>query len=145
MPVAGGRRRPARTIGGDRVRPDECSLIPYVLYHDEPAAVDWLVRVLGFEQTHRHDSSGQVELRLGNCLLMTGAPRSGYRSPSELGGHTQYVVLMVDDVDAHYAAARAAGQTAFHEEPHDEPYGERRYAVDDPEGHRWYVAGPLRR
>jgi len=50
--------------------------------------------------------------------------------------------VYVEDVDAHHARAAAAG-AEIAEEPHDEPYGERRYAAEDPEGHCWYFATPL--
>jgi len=47
------------------------------------------------------------------------------------------VCVEVDDVDAHYAHARAAG-AEITEEPTDQDYGDRRYTVVDPEGHRWF-------
>lgn len=45
-----------------------------------------------------------------------------------------YVVL--DDVDAHAAQARAAGATIIME-PADQDYGGRMYAALDCEGHAW--------
>jgi uncharacterized glyoxalase superfamily protein PhnB len=51
--------------------------------------------------------------------------------------------VLVDDVDAHYERARAAGAEIL-EEPADQEYGDRRYAAMDPEGHHWFFAQQLR-
>jgi uncharacterized glyoxalase superfamily protein PhnB len=53
------------------------------------------------------------------------------------------VHVYVDDVDAHFERARAAGATIL-EEPADQPYGDRRYAAEDPEGHQWFFAQHVR-
>jgi uncharacterized glyoxalase superfamily protein PhnB len=42
----------------------------------------------------------------------------------------------------HYEKAKAAGAEIL-EEPDDQEYGDRRYGVVDPEGHRWYFAARL--
>jgi uncharacterized glyoxalase superfamily protein PhnB len=52
-------------------------------------------------------------------------------SPNVVDG----VLVYVDDVDAHFERARAAGATILRE-PMDEPYG-RLYNAADLEGHRW--------
>lgn len=49
------------------------------------------------------------------------------------------VYVRVDDLDAHYERAKAAGADIF-EEPVDTPFGERRYSCRDAEGHEWYFA-----
>jgi uncharacterized glyoxalase superfamily protein PhnB len=46
------------------------------------------------------------------------------------------LVVHVDDVDAHFAHARAR----IDAEPVDQPYGQREYGARDPEGHRWWFA-----
>ena len=47
-------------------------------------------------------------------------------------------------MDAHYERAKAAG-AEITEEPVDQEYGERRYTVRDPEGHKWFFATQTRR
>jgi uncharacterized glyoxalase superfamily protein PhnB len=44
---------------------------------------------------------------------------------------------VVDDLDGHYARAKAAGAEIIME-PHDTEYGSRDYAARDIEGHQWY-------
>ncbi|MEP7307987.1 MAG: VOC family protein [Acidobacteriota bacterium] len=47
--------------------------------------------------------------------------------------------IYVDDVDAHYAQARASGAVIV-TELEDKPYGDRTYAATDLEGHQWHFA-----
>jgi uncharacterized glyoxalase superfamily protein PhnB len=49
----------------------------------------------------------------------------------------------VDDVDAHYEAAKAAGAHIFLELA-DQYYGDRTYGAEDPEGHQWSFAQHVR-
>ena len=51
--------------------------------------------------------------------------------------------LYVDDVDAAYRRALAAGAASM-EEPAVQPYGERRAAVRDAFDNQWYLAAPVR-
>jgi PhnB protein len=51
--------------------------------------------------------------------------------------------VYVDDVDAWYRRALAAGATSM-EPPALQPYGERRAAVRDAFGNQWYLAAPAR-
>ena len=46
-------------------------------------------------------------------------------------------------MDAHFAQARDAGASIL-EEPADQFYGDRRYGVEDIEGHHWYFATHVR-
>ena len=45
-------------------------------------------------------------------------------------------VYLVEDPDAHAARARGAGARIV-VEPVDRPWGDREYAAEDLEGHRW--------
>jgi PhnB protein len=50
--------------------------------------------------------------------------------------------VFVDDVDAVYATALAAGGESLGE-PADRPYGERSGFIKDAYGNHWYIASPL--
>jgi uncharacterized glyoxalase superfamily protein PhnB len=63
-------------------------------------------------------------------------------SPRRLHARHAQMYCYVDDVDAHYARALAAGATIV-AEPQDQPYGARSYRAIDPEGHRFIFATPL--
>jgi uncharacterized glyoxalase superfamily protein PhnB len=120
---------------------------PYLLYSDVDAALDFLTRAFGFQEHLRHTGDqgyvDHAEMRLGDGVLYLGDPGDDYRNPNELGGRTVLITVSVDDVDAHCEHARAAGAKIV-EEPADQAYGERRYAADDPEGHRWFFGQVIR-
>jgi uncharacterized glyoxalase superfamily protein PhnB len=122
-------------------------ITPYLLYEDVSGALDWLAKAFGFRERLRfEDEQGTVthaEMSLGDGVVMMGHPGPDYRSPKRLGQSTQQVHVYVDDVDAHFERARAAGATIV-AEPGDQPYGDRRYDAEDPEGVRWSFAQHVR-
>jgi uncharacterized glyoxalase superfamily protein PhnB len=122
-------------------------LLPVLACSDIAAEHDFLVQVLGF-------TTGGLE-RTPDGSVVHGEVRAGERriwlhvtseseklaSPAELGGAGGGIVVHVKDVDAHFEAARRAGATILHE-PSNQPYGQREYALRDPEGHNWWIATP---
>jgi uncharacterized glyoxalase superfamily protein PhnB len=121
------------------------TITPYLLYSSCEDALDFLSRAFGFEEQLRFvGDAGYVnhaEMKLGHGVVYLGNPGPGYRNPKQLGQDTVGIYVLVDDVDAHFAQAKAAG-AEIREEPTDQEYGERRYGAVDPEGHRWYFATP---
>jgi uncharacterized glyoxalase superfamily protein PhnB len=122
-------------------------IAPYLLYEDAAAAVEFLTRAFGLRERLRVPTEeGRVshaELELDGSLLMLGEPGPDYQAPRSAGTRHAIVHVYVDDVDAHFARARDAGATIL-EEPADQPYGDRRYAAEDPEGHQWFFAQHVR-
>ena len=119
----------------------------YLLYRDVAGAIDWLTKAFGLRERMRlpgpDGAVSHAELEFADGLVMMGCPGPGYRNPRDLGAATQSLYVYVDDVDAHYARARAAGAKIL-QEPADEFYGDRRYGAEDPEGHHWYFATHVR-
>ena len=119
------------------VSPD---IVPFMRYRDAPAAIEWLERALGFEKLALHeDEKGGVAhavLRFGTGAIQLSSPRGHETDPVEhplgLGG----LYLVVDDPDALYARAKAAGAEITRELT-DEDYGSREFSVRDPEGNSW--------
>ncbi len=114
------------------------TIYPYLLYDDAAGALDFLARAFGFEETLRTENGDRVahaEMRLGQGQIMLGQPQQPVNGAA-------IVYVYVDDVDAHFARARAGGATIEHE-PRDEPYGDRVYAARDPQGHSWYFGQKL--
>jgi PhnB protein len=92
------------------------------------------------------DEEGTVnhaEMRLGGESIMLGDPGPDYRNPKRLGQVTMQVHVYVDEVDAHFERAKAAG-AEIRSEPEDQAYGDRRYDAKDPEGHLWSFAQHVR-
>ncbi len=119
------------------------TVTPYLLYEDVAQALDWLRDAFGFEEVLRFEGeSGEVnhaELRIGGESVYLGDPGEEYRNPKRLGTRTALVHVYVDDVDAHFERAKAAG-AEIEREPTDQPYGDRRYDAYDPEGQLWSFA-----
>jgi uncharacterized glyoxalase superfamily protein PhnB len=122
-------------------------ITPYLLYEDVDAAVDFAVRAFGFTEVLRfRDADGRsshAEVELGGASVFMGAPGGDYRGPRRLGTATSSTYVYVDDVDAHFERARAAG-AEIRAEPADQEYGDRRYLAEDPEGQQWFFATRVR-
>jgi uncharacterized glyoxalase superfamily protein PhnB len=121
-------------------------IIPYLLYADCEAALDWLAEAFGLEEVLRYKGEqgyvNHAEMRLGDAVIYMGDPGDDYRNPKEVGHETVGIYCVVDDVDAHFERAKAAG-AVIREEPEDKPYGIRSYTARDPEGHLWFFATPI--
>ena len=127
-------------------RTSDPQVIPYLLYADAGAAMDWLIKTFAFtERVLDKRSDGTVrhgELLLdGGGVIMLGSPGPGFRGPGQLGEVTQVQCITVADVPAHRDRAQAAGATVS--EISIRVGQARTYTVDDPEGHRWYFGEPL--
>lgn len=121
-------------------------VIPYLLYADAGAAMDWLIKTFAFTERARDKrSDGTVrhgELLTGNGgVIMLGSPGTSFRGPGELGEVTQLQCITVTDLPAHRDRARAAGASVS--EITIRANSARGYTTDDPEGHRWYFSEPL--
>ena len=127
-------------------------VVPMIAYEDGNAAMDWLIDAFGFvEADRRLDGSGRLthgELEAGDSIVMLATPSVDYESPKHHREHCEAaarwsrvpyiidgVLVQVEDLDAHFAQARAAGARIL-SEIEDTPDG-RHYRVEDLEGHRW--------
>lgn len=115
-------------------------LMPRLAYDDAAAAIDFLCRAFGFEETGRFAPGGKIvqsEIALqGETLFAVGSSYEGAKSPRQLGGLSVELFCYVDDVDRHYSTAKAAGATIL-DPPEDKFWGNRRYSALDCEGYRW--------
>jgi uncharacterized glyoxalase superfamily protein PhnB len=121
-------------------------VVPYLLYEDAGAAMDWLIRVFGFtERVRDRHSDGTVrhgELLTGNGgVIMLGSPGSGFRGPAKLGEVTQLQCITITDLVTHRGHSQTAGAEVS--EISRRAGRANSYTVDDPEGHRWYFSEPL--
>jgi uncharacterized glyoxalase superfamily protein PhnB len=112
---------------------------PVLVYDDAQAAIEYLTKTFGFEELAVYKapdgSVAHAELGyLGSVVGLSDRGKGPERSIFDLGPCCVYVV--VDDADAHHAAAVAAGAEVIME-LQDQEYGSRDYAVRDPEGFVW--------
>jgi uncharacterized glyoxalase superfamily protein PhnB len=138
----------------------EQRIIPMFSYEDVGRAADWIAEAFGFEETGRwSDDDGRVthvNMELDGEEFMLGYPSPDYQSPKHHAetceqarkwSETPYIVdgvhVSVDDIEAHYERAKAAGATILSELEDNPGIGQRQYRAEDVEGHRWMFAEPL--
>lgn len=118
------------------------SIYPTFRYRDAANMIQWLETAFGFVVTAQYMDGGSVshaELGLGGSIIMLGEARDDAYGgmvgmPGQAGGKSTYVA--VDDVDAVYATAMAAGARIL-EEPVDRDHGSREFICADPQGNVW--------
>ncbi len=130
----------------DNAKNTTTTVIPAMRYNDAPAAIEWLREAFGFEEhlvvPGEDGAIAHAQLVFGNGMIMLGSTRDDefgklQKPPSDLGGAgSQSCYVIVEDADAHYARAVAAGAEIV-VEIQDEDYGGRGYSCRDPEGHLW--------
>ncbi|MYB09833.1 MAG: VOC family protein [Acidimicrobiia bacterium] len=118
---------------------------PYLCVDGAAAAIDFMVEV--FDATERMRISapggmiGHAEVAIGDSIIMVSDeyPEMGVIGPKKIGGTAVTVMVYVEDADATFAKAVAAGATA--ERPVETHfYGDRGGQFTDPFGHRWNVS-----
>jgi PhnB protein len=121
----------------------------YLMVDDGEGALDFYRRAFAAEviETYPWESKlGHATLAVngGQVMLSDEFPDAvtGVRSPKSLGGTTTTVHLSVDDADAWFDRAVAAGAQVIRP-LNDEFYG-RSGKVRDPFGHVWGIVGPVK-
>jgi uncharacterized glyoxalase superfamily protein PhnB len=124
------------------------TVIPVLRYRDAPAAIEWLCGTFGFERhlvvPGERGTIAHAELSFGSGMIMLASvleQESQFgrlmKQPDEIGGaETQSAYVVVNDADAVYERAKAAG-ARIAIEIKDEDYGGRGFSCYDPEGHLW--------
>jgi uncharacterized glyoxalase superfamily protein PhnB len=121
-------------------------LVPSLRYRDIEAAIEWLGDAFGFEEhsiaadldgTIRH---AQLVLGCDMIMLLPAAPpqvEGPAKQPDESAStETHSLYFVVDDAEAHYQKAIAAGAELI--ESGQYAFDGGGYACRDPEGHVWH-------
>jgi PhnB protein len=120
------------------------SIQPYLIFKSAAEAIDFYVKALGATERLRMVSKeGRVqhaEIQIGDsCIMMADEhPEIGAISVQQYGGSPVSLMAYVEDCDAAYRQALAAGATS-QREPADQPYGDRMAGIKDPFGFQWYL------
>jgi PhnB protein len=121
------------------------SVTPYLVLKGAAAAIDFYKKVFGASELMRFAGPdgkvGHAELKIGNSIIMMADehPDKGVLGPQSLGGTAVGILLYVEDVDARFNAAIAAGAKVM-QPLADQFYGDRSGTLIDPFGHKWTVA-----
>jgi len=110
-------------------------------------AIDWYKKALGAEELSRAVSpDGQImhaELQIGDSRIMVNDAMMGSKGPKALGGSPASLWLYVEDCDALFNRALAAGAQVYGGSMGamtDQFWGDRSGTLTDPHGYSWTIA-----
>ena len=104
-----------------------------IAVHDLRKSARYYQEVLGFEVREIADPGWRFFIR-DQCVIMAGECRDAL-SPHELGDHSYFAYLEVDDIDRFYEAVTARGATVI-KKLRNEPWGMREFGLRTVDGHR---------
>src|SRR5262245_11051369 len=122
-------------------------ILPHLIYDDVGSAIEFLTRAFGFRErtwvrhTGPDGAIGRTQMAVADSVITLGTPSPHGTSPRQ--GVSSMLYVYVDDIDAHFAQAVAAGAKLVMDLG-DRPWGDRAYQVTDPEGHQWTFAQHVR-
>jgi catechol 2,3-dioxygenase-like lactoylglutathione lyase family enzyme len=110
----------------------------YVLaVHDLPGSAAYFEDVLGFSRLWNDPGNWETLGRDGVRVMLGRCPDA--IAPADLGDHSYFAYIDLDDLDAFHAEIAARG-ALIRFAPKDQPWGRREMAVATPEGHRMMFA-----
>ena len=120
------------------------SVTPYLMVRDAARAIAFYRNAFDADEVMRFNGpDGRIahaEVKIGDSHVMLAdeSPEQGFVGPQTLGGAGVSLMLYVDDVDATFAQALAAGATVRRPVT-DQFYGDRVGTLADPFGHVWSI------
>jgi PhnB protein len=121
------------------------AVTPYLIIKGAAAALDFYNKAFGATELSRMTQPdgkvGHAEIQIGDSRIMLAdeAPEMGARSPQTIGGSPVLIHLYVENVDAVFSQAVAAGAKVLRP-VRNQFYGDRSGGIEDPFGHQWYVS-----
>src|SRR5262245_59951523 len=104
-------KRPSKTT-----KQSPQALIPYLLYRDVAAALNWLAKAFGFtEFGDRFNGSDGRVCHAAMCIgpsgeiFMVGSAGADFKNPQQRGTRTQMQYINVAAIEMHFARAKKAG------------------------------------
>ena len=121
------------------------SVTPYLSIKGASDAIEFYKKAFDAIELFRLDMPGGIighaEIQIGNSRIMIADPCDdvSFGDPKALSGTTVGLYVYVNDVDAMYSQAVDAGAKAV-KLVEDQFYGDRIGTIEDPYGHRWFLA-----
>ena len=121
------------------------NVTPYLIVDGAAKAIEFYKQVFGAAEKMRMPSPGgkvgHAELSLGDSMIMLADehPEMDHRGPHAFKGVAVSLMVYVPDVDATVKTAIASGAKVIRA-VENQFYGDRMGTIEDPFGHRWYVA-----
>jgi PhnB protein len=125
------------------IPPGYATLTPVLTFDDAALAISWYQAALEAEELSRHTAPNRkvlhAELRIGTSRIMVCDALEPNETPQELGGSPVSFWVYVDNADALFSQAIAAGAHA--QAPmSDHFWGDRCGRILDPFGYSWSIA-----
>jgi PhnB protein len=121
------------------------NVTPYLIVDGAAKAIDFYRKVFAATEKMRMAAPGgkvgHAELTIGDSMIMLADehPEMDHRGPHAFKGAAVSLMVYVPDVDATVKTALAAGAKVVRP-VENQFYGDRMGTIEDPFGHRWYVA-----
>ena len=121
------------------------TLTPYLSIKGAAEAIEFYQRAFGATELFRlvapSGAIGHAEIKIGDSPIMLAeeCDEGAFRSPPSLTGSSVGLLVYVEDVDARFAQAVAAGAKVIRP-LQDQFYGDRMGTLEDPFGHVWFLA-----
>jgi PhnB protein len=121
---------------------DYLGITPYLSVKGAADAIEFYKKAFGAIEMMRlpgpDGTLGHAEIKIGDALIMLADeyPAYGNLSPKTLGGSSVRLHMYVEDVDAFFEKAVAAGAKVLIPIA-DQFYGDRSGRLEDPFGHVW--------
>jgi PhnB protein len=121
------------------------TVTPYLAIKSAAKALEFYKNAFGATERYKlmmpDGRLGHAEIQLGDSMIMLADefPEYGGKAPETLGGSPVSIHLYVEDVDAFFKKALAAGAKEL-KPVMDQFYGDRSGQLEDPFGHLWWVA-----
>jgi PhnB protein len=117
------------------------TVTPYLVVPNADTELTFLKAAFGGTEVECHRSQDNAvmhaEVAIGDSLIMLG------QASPQWAPRPAALYLWVQDVDATYATALAAGATS-ESAPEDKPYGHRNAGVVDRNGITWWIGAPVK-
>ena len=123
------------------------TLTPHLILDDAARAIDWYEKALGAVEVSRSPGpDGKImhaQIRIGDSAIYLNDEMGGGKSAKARGGSPISMWLYVDDCDALFNRAVAAGATVPDGpmgQIADQFWGDRAGSIVDPHGYHWTIA-----
>src|SRR5262245_23699882 len=119
------------------------TITPMFMFRDTKKAIEFYKKAFGAKEQHKMlGPDGNVlhaELVIGSSIIMVGDEAMGYKSAESIGDSPVRFYVYVDNVDAAFQQALAAGGKQINGVA-DMFWGDRVGQFQDPYGYRWSLA-----
>jgi PhnB protein len=123
------------------------TVTPSLTLDDAVQAIEWYKKALGAEEVSRAvGPDGKImhaELKIGDSRIMLNDAMMGGKGPKALGGSPASLWIYVENCDALFNRAVAAGAQVAHGvmgQLQDQFWGDRSGTLTDPHGYMWTIA-----